>query len=151
MPSVVRKRSYGSVTVYWVDEEALWEAVHRLVESYRQRPEVEAVILFGSLARGEFGVGSDVDLLLVLRESSLPFPDRIAAYLPEGSVPVDVDVFPYTVEEVRRGQPLAQEALRTGRVLWARRPLHEWGLTLPEAKKAHEHTGHNLSRSGTCL
>lgn len=141
MPSVVRKRSYGSVSVYWVDEQALWEAVQRLVEGYRRRPEVEAVIVFGSLARGEFGVSSDVDLLLVLRESSLPFPERIAAYLPEGAVPVDVDVFPYTVEEIRRGQPVAQEALRTGRVLWARRPLHEWGLELPCEEKGHEDAG----------
>ncbi|WP_448591238.1 nucleotidyltransferase domain-containing protein [Thermoflexus hugenholtzii] len=31
-------------------------------------------MLFGSFARGGFGVGSDVDLLLILRESPLPVP-----------------------------------------------------------------------------
>ncbi len=122
MPSIVRSKSYGSVTVYWVDEAALQQVLDRLVEQYRQRPEVEAVVLFGSLARDEFAVGSDIDLLLVLRESRLPFPDRIPHYIPTG-VPVDVQVFPYTLEEVRRGHPLAQEALRTGRVLWQRSDL----------------------------
>lgn len=73
------------------------------------------VVLFGSLAKGMFSVGSDVDLLLILRESPLPFPDRIPAYLPDHA-PVDVEVFPYTLDEIRQGQPLAQEALSYGRI-----------------------------------
>ncbi len=118
MPSVLRSKSYGSVQITWIDEEALWDYLHRLMERYRSRPEVRAVVLFGSLVSGEFAVGSDVDLLLVLDESPQPFPDRIPKYLPEDA-PIDVQVFPYTVEEIRRGQPLALEALRTGKVLWA--------------------------------
>lgn len=66
-----------------------------------------------------FSVGSDVDLLLILRESPLPFPDRIPAYLPDHA-PVDVEVFPYALDEIRQGQSLAQEALSYGRILWQR-------------------------------
>lgn len=38
-----------------------------------------------------------------------------------GSVEV-FDLFAYTVEEIRRGIPLVQTALRTGKVLWEREP-----------------------------
>ncbi len=119
MRSVVRSKSYGSVQVFWVDEDALARLLEDLAAYYRQYPEVEAVVLFGSLAKGSFSVGSDVDLLLILRESSLTFPDRIPVYLPDRA-PVDVQVFPYTVDEIHRGQPLAREALSYGRVLWQR-------------------------------
>lgn len=119
MRSIVRSKSCGSVQIFWVDKEALARFLEDLTAYYQRFPEVEAVVLFGSLAKGEFSVGSDVDLLLILRESSLTFPDRIPAYLPDHA-PVDVEVFPYTVEEIRRGQPLAQEALSYGRILWQR-------------------------------
>lgn len=119
MRSVVRSKSYGSVQVFWVDEDALAHLMEDLAAHYQQYPEIEAVVLFGSLAKGSFSVGSDIDLLLVLRESPLAFPDRIPAYLPDRA-PVDVQIFPYTVEEIRRGQPLAREALSSGRALWLR-------------------------------
>lgn len=119
MRSIVRSKSCGSVQIFWVDKEALARFLEDLTAYYQRFPEVEAVILFGSLAKGEFSVGSDVDLLLVLRESPLPFPDRIPAYLPDRA-PVDVEVFPYTVDEIRRGQSLAQEALSYGQILWHR-------------------------------
>ena len=119
MRSIVQGKSYGSVKVFWVDEEALARFLEDLVARYQRFPEVEAAVLFGSLAKGAFSVGSDVDLLLILRESPLTFPDRIPPYLPDRA-PVDVEVFPYTVEEIRRGQPLAHEALSCGKVLWQR-------------------------------
>lgn len=118
MPSLLRSKSFGSVKITWIDEEALWDYLHRLAERYRLRPDVRAVVLFGSLAREEFAVGSDIDLLLILDESAQPFPHRLPEYMPEDA-PIDVQVFPYTVDEIRRGQPLALEALRTGKVLWA--------------------------------
>ncbi|MCS7252267.1 MAG: nucleotidyltransferase domain-containing protein [Thermoflexus sp.] len=130
MRSVVRRKSYGSVQVFWVDEEALTRFLEELTAWYPRFPEVEAVVLFGSLAKGMFSVGSDVDLLLILRESRLAFPDRMAVYLPDHA-PVDVQVFPYTVSEIREGQPFACEALSYGKVLW-QRP----GFSVEELKKA---------------
>lgn len=119
MPSAIRKKSCGSLTIYSVDKEKVVQALQRFVIACRKRPEVLAVVLFGSFARDQFGVGSDVDLLLILEASPLPFLDRIAVYGPE-RFPVDIDVFPYTLEEVHSGQPVALEALRTGLVLWQR-------------------------------
>ncbi|MFO8240414.1 MAG: nucleotidyltransferase domain-containing protein [Dissulfuribacterales bacterium] len=64
-------------------------------------PEIERVLLFGSLARGEAAPGSDADLLLVLSSAADPFLNRIPKYIPMG-LPIGVDVFPYTQEEISR-------------------------------------------------
>ena len=63
--------------------------------------EIEQVILFGSLARGEAAPVSDADLLVILSWSVQQFLERIPRYLPVG-LPVGVGVFPYTREEVDR-------------------------------------------------
>ena len=119
MPSVIRKRSCNSVTVYSIDEQAVWTAVERFTDELAQQPEVLAVVLFGSLADGHLGVGSDVDILLILAHSDRPFLDRRPLYMPD-RFPVDLDLFPYTLAEIRGGQPLAREAVGKGRVLWQR-------------------------------
>ncbi len=127
MPSTIRKRSYGSVTIYSIDKTAIWQALHSWLDALRQRPEVLAVILFGSMASQRMGVGSDVDVLLVLSESDQPFLERTVTYKPR-RFPVDIDVFPYTWQEIQAGQKLAQEALRTGQVLWVREGFQlDWG------------------------
>ncbi len=119
MPSAIRKRSYGSVTVYSVDEDQVRRALEHFVAACQQREEVLAVVLFGSFTGERFGVGSDVDVLLVLQESPLPFLERLPLYWPD-HFPVDIDVFPYTWREIEAGQPVAREALTTGQVLWQR-------------------------------
>jgi len=122
MPSVIQKRSYNSVTVYSIDEQAIWAALKAFTAELAQRPEVLAVLVFGSLVNGQLGVGSDVDVLLILAHSNLSFLDRPPIYSPD-RFPIDMDIFPYTLAEVRAGQPIAQEALAHGRVLWSRKPL----------------------------
>jgi hypothetical protein len=52
-----------------------------------------------------------------LSDHKWPFLQRLAHYRPD-SFPVDIDVFPYTLAEIQAGQPIAQEALRNGRILW---------------------------------
>ena len=123
MPSPVRRKSYGSVEVFWIDRAEIEKLLQDLVNAFRRFPEVLAVVLFGSLTKGTFTVGSDVDLLLLLEASAEPFPNRIPRYLPS-RIPMDVEIFPYTLEELQQRPPLVTEALRTGRILWVR-PAHE--------------------------
>lgn len=82
------------------------------------RPEVQAVVLFGSVARDRHTGRSDADLLVIVSDASLPFPERAAAYAPGGG-PLPVDTFVYTVEEAER-TPLARRACSEGLVLFAR-------------------------------
>jgi hypothetical protein len=107
------------VTVYSTHKPLIWDALNAFVADLSRRPEVMRVVLFGSLSRGEIGVGSDVDLLIVLSHNDRPFLERTMTYRPE-TFPVDLDVFPYTLAEIRAGQPLAHEALAHGQILWQR-------------------------------
>lgn len=100
----------------------------RREEELASRPEVEAVVLFGSSATGRAVPGSD--LLIVLREDVRPFLDRLPDYVP-ADVPLPRDVFPDPRAAVEAGQPRAGEALRTGWVLWPRSLSGFDGLTCP--------------------
>jgi len=95
-------RSSSSVNIYWLDSQRVVESLKAVARQMRaSHPEIEQVLLFGSLARGEAAPGSDADLLVILSSSTQPFLERIPRYLPVG-LPVGVDVFPYTREEIDR-------------------------------------------------
>ena len=72
----------------------------------RDFDEVEEVILFGSLARGDYGTYSDADVLMILNDSPhTRYFDRIPRYafaFVEFDMPVEV--FPYTRAELNRMQ-----------------------------------------------
>lgn len=88
--------------VTWLDRKAARAEVERAVKALvRERPEVERVILFGSLATGDAVPGSDADLIVILGDSDLPFLERIPRYMPSDCA-IGVDVFPYTRAELDR-------------------------------------------------
>jgi predicted nucleotidyltransferase len=58
-------------------------------------PDVIAVGCFGSYARGDAGVGSDLDLIIIVRDSDRPFMYRGAAWATE-RLPVPADLVVYT-------------------------------------------------------
>jgi len=130
--SPLREKSYGSVRVISVDREALADMIETLASRYIAHEEVLGVVLFGSAARREFSPGSDIDLLLILKDSPLPFLDRIPNFIPEDA-PIDIEVFPYTIAEIER-VPLAQEAMRSGRLLRAKPEAFEILPRLKEVK-----------------
>lgn len=123
MRSFVQEKSYGSVKVFWLDRERLLQALEeKAAELLATFPEVLAVVLFGSLARGEATAFSDADLLVLLRDTPLPFPERLVRYRPEGVR--RVEVFPYTLSEAVEGLKgefgVVPAALREGKLLFER-------------------------------
>jgi len=64
-------------------------------------PEVERVGYFGSYANDTYGPASDVDLLIILRQSDKRFLDRIPDYIAE-NLSVACDCFPYTNRELEK-------------------------------------------------
>lgn len=124
MQSPVQRKSYGSVTVFWLDSDAVLEAIRVLSERLGdERNEVAEVVLFGSFSNGTATAGSDVDLLIVLERTDLPLLDRSAAYLPYFTeIQLPVDLFVYSQEEVRlRPSSIAEKALSRGTTMWKRR------------------------------
>ncbi|MEJ5376123.1 MAG: nucleotidyltransferase domain-containing protein [bacterium] len=101
----MQRRSFGSVRIAFLDKnravaELIQCAQRLMVEDHR----VLCVGLFGSLARGEAVPSSDADLLIVLKEHSMGlWFERISEYADAfGSCSLPVEVFAYTVEELRR-------------------------------------------------
>ena len=117
------------------DEELLTEVVARL----RSRFRVVAVILFGSRARGDWGLWSDYDLLII-GEFSKGFTERIREVLELVSdIPLPIEPLPYTLDEainlLRRGSPTIYDALEEGRVLYADKSFEALKKLFEELKR----------------
>jgi predicted nucleotidyltransferase len=63
-----------------------------------RRPELLRLGYFGSYARGDAGVGSDLDLVAVVESSGLPF-ERRAVQWDLTRLPVPAEVLVYTAQE----------------------------------------------------
>jgi predicted nucleotidyltransferase len=88
------EKSSNFVKVVFADKDKVLRQLKDYAEKLKQSwPEVEKVGLFGSYATDTFGPASDVDLLIILRESSKRFLDRIPDFIPD-NLSVGCDVFP---------------------------------------------------------
>ncbi len=106
-------RSLSSSVLAWPDARTVDEAVRAWASrAAAERPGVRRIGYFGSYARGDWGVGSDVDVVIVVGEADSPFGRRALEWdLTELPVPADVVV--YTDGEWRSLDPRS----RIGRTL----------------------------------
>jgi predicted nucleotidyltransferase len=73
------------------------------IEQARRQPELERLGYFGSYARGDWGVGSDLDLIVVVDDTREPFERRSLNY-ELNSLPVPADILVYTLMEWKKLQ-----------------------------------------------
>ena len=94
-------KSLNSSVLRWPSRDAVLEAAGELARRLRQeRPEVVRVGVIGSAARGvDWGVGSDLDLVVVLARSDEPRERRLLD-LDTRDIPVPVDLLVYTAAEM---------------------------------------------------
>ena len=92
-------KSLNSSVLKWPDKDAVNEAarVWAAGEAAR-RPELKRLGYFGSYARGDWGVGSDLDLVAVVAESPEPFETRPRHWNLD-RLPVPADILVYTDSE----------------------------------------------------
>jgi len=92
-------RSLTSPVLKWPEAQSVIQALKHWVEKVNQnRPDVIRLGYFGSYARGDWGVGSDLDLIIIVEKSDKPFEER-AAEFDTVELPVPADVLVYTQEE----------------------------------------------------
>ena len=74
---------------------------------------------FGSYARGDAGVGSDLDLVAIAEQAAQPFERRPAAW-DLNSLPVPAEIIIYTLSEWQRLQALETRFARVlqSQVVW---------------------------------
>jgi len=93
------------------------EIINRIAE-FKRRIGAQRIVIFGSLARGEFGGHSDVDLLIVSeRFRGKDFFGRLRGLWLEWDLDVPVDFFPCTPEEFEKSKKevsLISEAVKEG-------------------------------------
>jgi len=92
-------RSLHSSVLRWPKAETVIEALTRWAQkTVKAKPEVLAIGYFGSYARGDQGVGSDLDVLIIVRACETPF-NRRAALWDLTDLPLPADALVYTQAE----------------------------------------------------
>jgi len=116
MRSVIQKKSCGSVKIFWLDKKLLDARIKTAVKKMlKERKDIDDVVLFGSFAEGRAGVSSDVDILIIVKDSDKSFIDRQLDYRDYfGDIGLNVDIFVYTQEEAQKHNPFIEKALSTG-------------------------------------
>lgn len=92
-------KSLNSSVLKWPDKDAVDHAAKTwAAREAERRPQLKRLGYFGSYARGDWGVGSDLDLVAVVSESSAPFETRSRDW-DLNRLPVPADIVVYTASE----------------------------------------------------
>jgi hypothetical protein len=95
-------RSSTSPVLRWPDPAIVRRALAAWVSQEAPRhPGLLWLGYFGSYARGDWGVGSDLDLVAVVQNSGAPF-ERRALEWETSTLPVPAELLVYTREEWKR-------------------------------------------------
>ncbi|MDW7977971.1 MAG: nucleotidyltransferase domain-containing protein, partial [Candidatus Caldarchaeum sp.] len=107
---------------------------------------VLAVILFGSVARGEYDEFSDYDLLVLFRDEECMWRGWDTLFQKVGELRLPVHVIPKTLEEFEeKTEPtFRSEVMTTGRIIYMRHPLQT--PCIPGAAKPHVIIAYSLSK-----
>ena len=93
-------RSSRSPILTWPQADQVAAALHDWGAGLlASRSDVEGVGCFGSYARGDWGVGSDLDVIVVVEASEEPPMRRGLAFDTITDLPVPVDLLVYTRDE----------------------------------------------------
>jgi predicted nucleotidyltransferase len=92
-------RLLNSSVLKWPDAQSVGRAVRDWAEHItHDRDDVRQIGYFGSYARGDWGVGSDIDLVIVVDDSNQSF-ERRGSNWNLAELPVPADVLVYTMKE----------------------------------------------------
>ena len=98
----MREKLSNSVKVVFADKAGVLRQLEDYAKNIKQEhPEVERIGYFGSYANDTYGPASDIDLLIVLKQSGKRFLDRVPDFLSD-NLSICCDVFPYTGEEIEK-------------------------------------------------
>jgi UTP:GlnB (protein PII) uridylyltransferase len=123
-PTAMPVRSLTQSLLRWPEPEQVLNQVRIwAAQVAASHPGLERVGLFGSYGRGDAGVGSDLDLLLIDAGSSGPQHQRLLAW-PLAELPLSCDALVLTPTEhaelLASGSAMATALQRDSRWLWHR-------------------------------
>ncbi len=107
-------------------KQALYDELFRMLNTLKKTAGVEKVILFGSLADGEIGIKSDLDLV-VIQKTEKNFSSRSIEIFQLLEPNVATDVIVYTPDEFTELQKnpnsFIRNILKTGKVIYEKQLL----------------------------
>ncbi len=100
----MQKRSLSSAERTYRNREQIIAGLRSIAKEIQEKKGAKEIILFGSIARGDYGLYSDADVLIILEDSDKErFFDRIPELIDFFMIlPIPVDIFPYTIKEIER-------------------------------------------------
>jgi len=100
----MQKRLLSSVEKIYRNRDLIISNLKQLALKVKESKEIREIVLFGSVARGDYGLYSDADILIILENSEKKrFFDRIPEFIDYFlDSPIHVDIFPYTIKEIER-------------------------------------------------
>ena len=112
-----------------------WPGRSEVLESFRRwacaliqgRQDIVRIGCFGSLVNGTWGVGSDIDIVIILRDSTLPPLER-AAQWDTTALPVPADVVVLTRQESREIASRRFRSVIENEVVWVEQRRKETGV-----------------------
>ncbi len=123
-PLAVQKKFLGSVKIFWLNKKEIWEELQkRIMKMVKDKPFIKAIYLFGSFKEGKAVVGSDIDLLILVKQSDERIIDRpLSFYSYFEGLGIGVDIFCYTLEEANT-IPFVKMVLEKGKCLYNNKVL----------------------------
>lgn len=111
-------RSLSSSVIKWPNKALVDSAIRRWAKKVsEERKDVQKIGYFGSYARGDWGVGSDLDIIVILDDSDMSMWRRSLGW-ETTDLPVPSDLLIYTIDEWemmknmgRLGRTLIQETI----------------------------------------
>ena len=113
-------KSLSSSVLKWPDKKAVDQAVRSWsIDQAQLRSDLVRLGYFGSYARGNWGVGSDLDLIAVVDDDAEPFERRILNW-ELNSLPVPAEILVYTLHEWKKLQRRSDKFARmlNSEVVW---------------------------------
>ncbi len=98
------------------------ERVNKLLRKYLKKVKknfrVDKSVLFGSRARGDYFLDSDIDLIIVSPDfENIPFRERMIRLLEWWNESIDLEVFGYTPKEFekkKKQMSIVRQAMKEG-------------------------------------
>ena len=95
-----------------------YENIMEYVERVKMKLKPKLLVIFGSIAKGDFGVGSDVDILIVSDLLPKNFQKRLKILFLLNDTFAPIEPVGYTSEEfkkmISKGHPTALDAIHDG-------------------------------------
>ena len=97
-------KSLGSAKIISLNKEIVLREIKEIAKKIKEEEKgnILDIIIFGSIAKNNYTGTSDVDIVIILKESDLNFIERIVKYRKYFDLDIGVDLFVYTFSEFEK-------------------------------------------------